>query len=126
MSGTISGRVVFARFALVGLGVNGTMYLLFIGLIVFGMHPVVSTAMCYVFGLILGYWLNRRWSFLSTASHMSDMIRFLAAHGIGVTFASLSMWGLLPYLSPEIAQVVVIVATAFIVYGSLRLLKFGR
>jgi putative flippase GtrA len=126
MTGTISNRVVFVRFALIGLGVNGTVYLLFIGLIVLGISPVVSTAICYVFGLILGYWLNRRWSFISTASHRSDMIRFLTAHGIGVTFATLSMWGLLAYLSPEIAQVVVIIATAFIVYGSLRLLKFGR
>lgn len=116
----------FLRYVVVGLGTNGSLYLLFVALVWAGLPPVLTAGLTYVLGVTLSYVLNRAWSFRSTASHRRDLPRFLLSYGIGfvatmVFIALLTLW-----LRPEIAQILNIGLTAVVIYSSLRLTGFGQ
>lgn len=113
------------RYGLVGIISNLMVYCVFVALIWASVPPVWAAAMCYVLGLTVSYLINRRWSFESTASHRSDLLRFLLAYGVGLvaTLVFISMLTLV--FRPEIAQVINIVLTAVVIYVCLRVLRFG-
>ena len=119
-----SGR--FGRYALVGIGTNGTLYLTFLGLVWLGVAPLAASAMCYVLGVLASYVLNRSWTFASTSSHARDSVRFLVAYGIGLLVTMISMYLLVDPLGPAIAQFLTIGITAVAIFSTLELLKFGR
>jgi putative flippase GtrA len=115
----------FSRFSIVGLVVNGSLYLLFLALVWAGLPAVGVSAFCYMFGVGLSYVLNRHWSFESRARHGHDLPRFLLAYGTGlvVTMASISI--LLEPLGPALAQILTIGVAALTIFGALHLLRFG-
>lgn len=116
----------FLRYAIVGLGTNGTLYLLFVALVWAGLAPVLTAGLTYVLGVVLSYVLNRAWSFESTASHGRDLPRFLVSYGIGLVATMGFIVVLTRWLRPEIAQVLNIGLTALVIYTSLRLTGFGQ
>lgn len=116
----------FLRYVVVGLGTNGSLYLLFVALIWAGLTPVLTAGLTYVLGVTLSYLLNRAWSFESTASHGRDLPRFLASYGIGFVATMIFIALLTKWLRPEIAQILNIGLTAMVIYSSLRLTGFGR
>jgi putative flippase GtrA len=116
----------FGRYGSVGLVTNGTIYVVFLVLVWRGVGPVLASALCYCLGLLMSYALNRKWAFRSDATHRKDLPRFLLAYGIGFFFAVGCIAFFLIWLSPAIAQLVTIGLTAFVVYGSLRFLRFGQ
>lgn len=120
----ISGR--FARYGVVGLAVNLGAYAVFLGLLYWGILPVIASGITYVVAVAASYIANRRWSFASTASHSSDMPRYLLAYGIGLATAMSSMYVLTFWIPPAIAQVLVIGITAVVIFLCLEALKFGR
>lgn len=120
----ISGR--FARYGMVGLSVNLGAYAVFLSLLYWGISAVIASGLTYVMAVTASYVANRRWSFASTASHRSDMPRYLLAYGIGLTTAMSSMYILTFWIPPAIAQVLVIGITAVVIFICLEALKFGR
>jgi len=120
----ISGR--FARYGAVGLAVNLGAYGVFLCLLYWGTPPVVASGITYVVAVAASYVANRRWSFASTASHSSDMPRYLLAYGIGLATAMSSMYVLTFWIPPTIAQILVIGITAVVIFICLEALKFGR
>ena len=116
----------FLRYGIVGLGTNGTLYLLFVALIWVGLAPALTAGLTYVLGVTLSYVLNRYWSFESTASHGRDLPRFLVSYGIGFVATMGFIVVLTRWLRPEIAQVLNIGLTALVIYTSLRLTGFGQ
>ncbi len=116
----------FLRYVVVGLGTNGSLYLLFVALVWAGLPPVLTAGLTYVLGVTLSYVLNRAWSFQSTASHGRDLPRFLISYGIGFV-ATMGFIALLTkWLRPEVAQIFNIGLTAVVIYLSLRFMGFGR
>lgn len=115
----------FYRYALVGVVSNLAVYCVFVVLIWSAVPPVWAAAICYALGLSISYLANRRWSFESTASHRSDLVRFLLAYGAGLIATLVFISVLTLYLRPEIAQVINIGLTAMVIYGCLRLSGFG-
>lgn len=101
-------------------------YCVFVALIWSAIPPVWAVALCYGLGLTISYLANRRWSFESTASHRSDLLRFLLAYGVGFGATLVFISVLTLFLRPEIAQVINIGLTAVVIYGCLRLFRFGR
>ena len=55
----------FSRYAIVGVGSNLTLYVLFLGLVWIGLAPVLVSGLCYVLGVLISYLLNRFWTFSS-------------------------------------------------------------
>lgn len=115
-----------ARYGLVGLFTNGSIYLLFLAMIWTGMYPVLASGLCYGLGVALSYLLNRRWTFNSKGKHRQDIPRFLLAYGVGLIVTLVSMWGLIQIMVPELAQLVTAAITAGSIYTSLRILRFGH
>lgn len=115
-----------ARYGVVGIVSNLTLYLLFLALLYGGIGPVTAAGICYAGGVCFSYVLNRGWAFKSTAGHQKDLPKYLLAYGIGF-FAALAGIALLSqWMAPEIAQLINIGLTAVVIYSCLRLLKFGQ
>jgi putative flippase GtrA len=116
----------FYRYGLVGVVSNLAVYCVFVVLIWGAVPPVWAAAICYALGLSISYLANRRWSFESTASHRSDLVRFLLAYGAGLVATLVFISVLTLYFRPEIAQVINIGLTALVIYAGLRVTQFGQ
>jgi putative flippase GtrA len=114
------------RYALVGIGSNLAVYLVFVAFVWTGISAVWAAAVCYGVGLSLSYAFNRQWSFESTASHRSDLVRFLFAYGVGLVATLVFISVLTTVLRPEIAQILNIGLTAAVIYACLTLTGFGK
>lgn len=115
----------FGRFGTVGLGINASLYLLFLGLVTLGLPPVGVSASCYLIGVALSYVLNRSWTFDSRASHSHDMPRFFMAYGLGLTVTVILMGVLTKHLAPAFSQALTIAVAALVIFLSLRIMRFG-
>jgi len=126
MAEAVTGIQRFSRYAIVGVGSNVTLYLLFLLLVWGGLAPVLVSGMVYILGVTLSYIFNRMWTFSSERDHSHDLPRFLGAYGVGLVVTLISMWILVDPLGPAIAQLVTIFITAVSIYAMLNLLRFGR
>lgn len=115
----------FSRYGIVGLGTNLSLYLLFLLLLRLAVSPVAAAGICYVLGVAASYLLNRRWTFASTDTHLRDLAKFLCAYGLGLASTMLTISLLLRILPPAWAQLLNIAITAVVIYGCLRMLRFG-
>lgn len=115
----------FARYGIVGLATNLSLYLLFLLLLRLAASPVAAAGICYVLGVAMSYLLNRRWTFASTDTHLRDLAKFFFAYGLGLVSTMLTISLLLRVLPPATAQIINIAITAVIIYGCLRMLRFG-
>ncbi len=71
------------RFALVGGGITAAVYVAFQLLLHLGMDPVPASALCWLFGLGLGYVLNKRVTFeLRRGATVAEVATFLAGYGV--------------------------------------------
>jgi putative flippase GtrA len=114
------------RYGVIGIASNGSLYLLFVLLLHFDLAPPVAAGVCYGLGVMMSYVLNRRWTFSSADSHCRDLPKFLIAYGVGLVSTLLTITLLILWLPPELAQIVNIGLTALIIYGCLRLSRFGQ
>jgi putative flippase GtrA len=74
----------FLRFALVGIAGTGAHYMVLWALVEQAKVPVlIATSMGFVVGALTNYWLNRRYTFTSTASHAAAFPRFLTIAAAG-------------------------------------------
>ncbi|MEX0299180.1 MAG: GtrA family protein [Kordiimonas sp.] len=114
------------RYGVVGLFTNGTIYLIFLGLIWSGLHPVLASGLCYGMGVIFSYILNRRWTFNSQSHHKHDAPRFVLAYALGLIITLVSMTALIKFVAPELAQLATALITAIAIYSCLRIFRFGE
>lgn len=115
----------FTRFGLTGVMTNGALYLTFLAMIWAMVPPMLASALAYALGLALSYVVNRSWSFRSTGSHRREVPRFLIAYALGFGVTMGSMWLLLKFMGPALAQFLTIGITGVSIYVFLRLLRFG-
>lgn len=114
------------RYVVLGILTNGLCYGTFLLLVAIGATPVAANALCYMLGLMLGYIGNRRWAFRSENRHVSDMLRFGAAHvaGFGSSIACISI--AMKVMPVALAQLVAIVVAAGIIFTVLQISRFGQ
>lgn len=115
----------FSKYGIIGLVNNAALYVLFVGIVYLGVSPVVAAGICYVLGVIISYLLNRRWAFGNSNRHSHDIPRFLLAYGVGLASTLVTISVLLLWLPTELAQILNIGITACVIYGVLRLVRFG-
>jgi putative flippase GtrA len=114
------------RFAAVGIVVNASLYVLFLGLVWAGLPAVGISVFCYVLGVVVSYILNRRWSFESRTGHRHDLPRYLLAYGTGLVTTVISVNVLVGPLGPALAQFLTIGAAAVTIFTALHLFRFGE
>lgn len=114
------------RYAAVGLATNGSCYLLFLALIRAGVPVVGANGACYLAGVVMGYVGNRRWTFRSSNRHRHDMIRFVAAHVLGLSASVVTISVLVLFMPAEFAQIGAIGIAAATIYVALELFGFAR
>lgn len=114
------------RYGAVGIATNLTLYLVFVLFLRLGLAATLAAAICYGLGVTMSYTLNRHWTFSSTVTHRQDIPKFLLAYGIGLVSTLLTITLLILWLPPELAQIINIGVTALVIYGSLRLIRFGQ
>lgn len=115
-----------ARYGMVGIIANLSGYGLFLALLFAGMPPVLTTGIIYLIIVSATYYSNRRWTFRSNSAHSRDALRYVIAHSIGLTIAVGTMHFISALLHPAIAQIVVMIVAALVIYTSLEVLGFGR
>ena len=115
-----------SRYGIVGLTTNFSLYLVFLLFLRIGLAPIWAAGICYGLGVGLSYMLNRRWTFASNDSHLRDLPKFVLAYGIGLVSTLLTITMLTMWMPPELAQLLNVAMTALVIYGSLRLFRFGK
>lgn len=116
---------LLTRYGLVGVVNNLVLYAVFVTLIWLGTPAVLSAGFCYIAGVALSYWLNRRWAFKSTAKHSRELTKFIISYGVGLLATLVILQVLLVWFPPEIAQIFNVACTAAVIYITLRVLRFG-
>lgn len=95
-----------ARFVLVGGFNTACMYALFVGLVALGMHHTLALTADYAGGLLLGYALNRGWTFADRDGVPGSRTRYfavyLAIYAVNAGLLELGVTGL--ELVPAVAQ----------------------
>ena len=106
------------RFSVVGIGLNGTLYGAYLVLVGAGVPIKSAMSLTYACGVVLGFLLNRRWSFDRPPTR-GDASRYLAAYAAGyvLNLAALALfvdaWGL-AHQGVQAAMVIVIAALLFL------------
>ncbi len=115
----------FSRYGALGAITTVVLYVAYLGLLWGGVSPVSAAGICYVPGIAVSYFGNRRWTFESNESHRSDLPKFAFAYAAGFvsTLATVSI--MLRWLPPALAQVANFGVTPIVIYISLRLVGFG-
>jgi len=89
----------FGRFLVVGLLATGVQYLvLVIGVEALGARPARASAAGFVLGAVVGYLLNRSYTFRSKVPHMTGAARFATVAAVGLAGNILFMVLLTGYL----------------------------
>lgn len=114
------------RYVVLGILTNGLCYGAFLLLVAIGVTPVAANALCYMLGLMLGYVGNRRWAFRSENRHVSDMLRFGAAHAAGFASSIACISIAMKVMPVALAQLVAIVVAAGIIFTVLQISRFGH
>jgi len=73
----------FTRYAIVGVGSNLALFLLYLLLTGSGMGHKLAATVSYVLGVLLTFVLNRSWSFRSGGRPAGQLGRYAAAHVLG-------------------------------------------
>ena len=101
-------RDKIVKFLIVG-GTNTLlMYLLYLGLIYLGMHYGLALALDYVCGVLLGYILNRHWTFASHGKQINSFPRYVLTY-VGVFAGNMALLVLFVesgLLGPELGQLI--------------------
>ena len=124
MAGRLNSRIV--RYGIAGVLSNLIGYGLFLLLLAVLENAIVASGLTYVIVLSANYLVSRKWVFKSRSTHKTDVPTYLLAYGLGLATTIVSMKILSGYMRAEFAQLVVVVLSALVIYGSLVVLRFGR
>jgi len=95
----------FIRYNLVGI-VNTIVGFSIIFLLMFiGVGATASNAIGYAIGSILSFYLNSRYTFKSTQTNKSQMVKFFAILGVSYILNFITLQYLLGFSNPYIAQI---------------------
>ncbi len=86
------GEIQFIRFCIVGTINTIVNFSVFQLLLILKAHYLFSSVTGFVSGVIVSYFLNRRWTFgLTTKSSIVEGTKFFIVNGIALAFNSLTM-----------------------------------
>lgn len=118
----------FARFAIVGLVSNATLYLLYLLITQFGLGHKMAATLTYAIGVLQTFVFNRSWSFRHTGAPTQALLRYAAAYTIGYTvnIAALFLLVDLGGFSHQWVQGVVIIVVAVLIFALQKFWVFPK
>ena len=108
----------FARYVVVGLSSNATMYALYVLLTLTVLGPKIAMTVTYAMGVLIAFLANRNWTFRHQKVDDSPLVRFLSAYGLGYVinycalFLFVDVLGL-PHLYVQAAMIVFLAIMLF-------------
>ena len=111
------------RFILVGSVNTIAMYILYVGIIFIGLSYNIALTIDYVIGIIVGYMMNRYWTFAVNTSVMKSFPKYCVTY-VGIYFINLAILNVIVrnnLLNPLLGQ---LVALGGIVFCSFLLQNF--
>jgi len=102
------------RFCVVGVGVNVALYLSYLELVAWHLTPQAAMSLTFACGAMLGFALNRRWSFGRAGTSRGGLIRYLAVYFAGKlhNLAALALYVNVVGLRHQIVQAVMVPVVA--------------
>ena len=86
------GEAQFIRFCIVGTVNTVVNFSAFQLLLILKAHYLFSSVTGFISGVIVSYFLNRRWTFgLRTKSTVSESVKFFFVNGVALAFNSITM-----------------------------------
>ena len=120
----------FARFAVVGVLSNLSLYGIYILLTLASLQPQVAMSMTYVGGVLIAFFLNRHWTFAHRGPKKSALTRYVVVYAIGYVFNYLMLSALVDEFGypHEIVQacMILILAVAFFLAQKFWVFKVER
>jgi putative flippase GtrA len=112
----------FVRFNVIGLVNTGVAYLLYAGLLYLDVHRQIALAADYALGLVLGFYLNRRFTFARGAEKGSVkrefgkmMLTFIPIYLLnGALLEAATQWGAINLYVSQIAILAIIAVLSFV------------
>lgn len=106
------------RYALVGLGSNLLLYLIYLALTAWGMGPKQAMSLLYVLGVVQTFVFNRKWSFRHQGGFHGAFARYLAAYAFGYALNLAVLWLAVDRLGlqHQVVQGVMILALAVLLF----------
>jgi putative flippase GtrA len=113
-------------YAFVGVLSNVAGYLVYLVVTHMGAGPKITMSVLYVTGASVGFWGNRRITFLHDEKGMAVGLRYILAHGVGylinfgILYVLVDIWG----YAHQLAQAIGIFAVAGFLFMSFRYFVF--
>ncbi|MFH1558863.1 MAG: GtrA family protein [Pseudomonadota bacterium] len=120
------GYVQFRRYAAAGILMNSAGYLLFAGVTALGLSPKLAMTSIYVFGVLLNFWLSKKWVFrhdgIWSQTFLAYVLVYLAGYIVNYALILLFVdhlgWNYL------VVQAICIGIVAGFIFAGLKLLVF--
>ena len=120
----------FARFAVVGVLSNLSLYGIYILLTLAALQPRVAMSITYAGGLLLAFLLNRHWTFAHRGPKKAALTRYVVVYALGYVFNYVMLSILVDDVGypHEIVQacLIVILAVAFFLAQKFWVFKIER
>ena len=109
------------RYVSVGLGSNLLLYVCYLALTMHGIGHKFSMSIAYIAGVMISFFVNRRWSFGHTGSAHWALARYIGAYLIGYFLNLLILIAGVDFLEfphqvVQAAAIVVVAGTLFIIH----------
>ena len=116
----------FIRYALVGAIANGAGYFLYLELVWSGQDPKVAATVSFAAVLLIGFALNRRWTFQVSHFSFNSLIRYVLAYLAAYLLNIFGLYYLVDVigLQPEMIQAILIVVIAMALFAVQKLWVF--
>ena len=120
-------RRQFTRFVLAGLTSNTVLYVVYLLLTRSLLAPKAAMTVVYVSGVVLGFVINRSWTFEHTGPARSALARVAVAYAVGyvVNLVGLHAGTVVLGFPHEAVQAVLIILIAAMMFGMQKYFVFG-
>jgi putative flippase GtrA len=71
------------RYGLIGLTTNALIYLIYLGITYFGIPPKIAMTLVYIVGVFIGFFGNRKFTFLYRGNAAGSLARLILVHFFG-------------------------------------------
>ena len=117
--------IQFIRFASVGITTTAINYFTFyIAVIFYSINHLISAFIGYSLGTILGFLVNRHWSFKNSRIEDFAFTKYLFIYGfnLGITFTLLEILVSILFLLPQYAYMICIIVSTIMNFSLVKLL----
>jgi putative flippase GtrA len=115
------------RYGVVGLLINLILYLAYILITHYGIEPKKAMTVIYIFGVSIGFFGHRKWTFIHTGNNRRTIFRFVLSHFAGFMLNFLLLSILVDRLgfSHQVVQAVSVLIVAAFLFIAFKFFVFS-